>query len=85
MRAEVVHNDMDFPVRMVADYPVHEIEELYPSSSLVVCGYDLTGGCFQSVVHTSDLIPDIVNPGANPGHLLATKSPGHASRSPQIQ
>ena len=43
MRAEVVHNDVDFPVRMGSDYAVHEIQELYPSSPLVMPGYDLTG------------------------------------------
>ncbi len=47
MRAEVVRNYMDFPVWMGAYYAVHEVQELYPSSPLVVSSYDLTGGRFE--------------------------------------
>src|SRR3990172_973450 len=47
MRAEVVHDDMDCPVRMGAHYAVHKIQELDSSSSLVMPGDDLTGGRFE--------------------------------------
>jgi len=43
----VVHNDMDFPVRMGIDYAVHKIQKLYPSTPLVMPSYNMTGGRFQ--------------------------------------
>ena len=47
MRAEAVHNDMDFPVRMGIDYAVHKIQKLYPSAPLVMPSHNMTGGRFR--------------------------------------
>ena len=47
VRAEVIRNYMDFPVWMGTDYAVHEVQELYPSSPLVVPSYDLASGRFE--------------------------------------
>jgi len=47
VRAEVIHDDMNFSIRMRSNNAVHEIEELHPLSPLVVGGDDLAGSGFQ--------------------------------------
>ena len=60
VRAQVIHNDMDFSIRMRADNAVHKIEELHPSSSLIVASDDLTGGRFQRGEKGSSTMPFIL-------------------------
>ena len=44
---QVVEDDMNFPVGMVSDDAVHEVQEFDPPTALVMAGFDQTGGHLQ--------------------------------------
>jgi hypothetical protein len=44
---QVVKDDMNFPVGMVSDDAVHEVQEFDPPTALVMAGLDQTGGHLQ--------------------------------------
>ena len=64
MRVQIVENHVNFPVAVVSYHLIHELEELTPSSPLVVTGLDLTGdhiqGCEQRRGPVSLCIRDLL-------------------------
>jgi hypothetical protein len=44
---QVVKDDMNFPVGMVGDDAVHEVQEFDSPTALVMAGFDQTGGHLQ--------------------------------------
>ena len=60
VRAEIIHNDVDFSVRMRANNTIHEIKELHPLPPLVVPGDDLAGSRLQRSEKGGSTVPLIL-------------------------
>jgi len=60
VRAEVIHNDMDFSVRTRADHAIHEIKELHPLSPLVVPGDNFASSRLQRSEKSGSTMPLIL-------------------------